>query len=228
VPFSEATILSVSAPRYVGPEVFLSWTCSISGPSVWFQLYLDRTLAWFGQSTSCYVQVPAAVSRVDLGVVNAGEEQTDFSSSLPGAPHRTASLTWQGGTFEGTDLAGFSVYGESSPGAGISYTKPLATITAYPGGFTLDGYGLGGYGQGGYGQSAGSYSWESTPLTSGTWHFSVKPFDAAGNLGTAALVSQVISVPPLAPALGPGGLRLTDTYSFSTKEVTLTWLASPG
>lgn len=38
MPFSESTITSVAQPVYANGQVFLSWTCSISGPSVWFQL----------------------------------------------------------------------------------------------------------------------------------------------------------------------------------------------
>jgi hypothetical protein len=54
------------------------------------------------------------------------------------------------------------------------------------------------------------------------------PFDAAGNSGIGSIVSETISVPPLAPALSAAGTRLNYTYSASTYEATLTWLASPG
>ena len=226
MPFSQANILSVSQPVYRGAEVFLSWTCSV--PGSWFQLYVDGLLAHWTQSTSCWLAAPSAARNLQLGTVLPGEEQISFASSLPPAPLRTVTLSWLGGSYSGADLAGFKVYGESTPGGGISYVTPLATITAYPAGIMTDGFGLGGYGLGGFGAVAGSYSWTSEPLTSGTWHYAVVPFDAAGNNGTASLTSQIVAVPPAAVPLSASGTRLGYTYSASTHEAVLSWLASAG
>src|SRR4029077_19252164 len=134
--------------------------------------------------------------RVDLGTVAAGEEQTDFSSSLPGVAHRRARLTWRGGSFEAPALAGFRVFGflpthtfgsgtfGGGPfGGDVDLTHVLADIVAYPSGISTDGFGFGGFGYGGFGQSSSSYEWISEPLTRGLWSFAVFPYDSAGNLG---------------------------------------------
>jgi hypothetical protein len=169
-----------------------------------------------------------------------GEEQTDFSSSLPSAPHRRAKLSWLGGTFEGADIAGFRVYDSAAatgygdggfgfgPYGGITLGALETDITAYPSGIYTDGFGLGGFGLGGFGAAASTYDWTSQPLTSGTYYYAVVPYDAAGNLGTAAVTSVTIAVPPLPPALDAENLRLTYTYDATPHEVTLNWLASPG
>ena len=77
---------------------------------------------------------------------------------------------------------------------------PLADITAYPGGIDTSGFGLGGFGSGSLGQAAGTYSWTSDPLDAGTWSFAVRPYDAAGNLGTAQVTTVMIVAPPREPA----------------------------
>ena len=224
-----AAITSYAPPVYFASEVELAWTSSAPADS-WYQLYLAAdgvwNLAWWGQALTATVAAPPDVESFVVGTVPAGEEQTSFASSLPAVPLRQVTLSWLGGTFEAPDLAGFHVYGEANPGGGINYGTPLATITAYPGGVVSDGFGLGGFGLGGFGEAAGSYTWTSSSLASGTWHFAVVPFDAAGNSGTAAVVSQLIAVPPSAPPLSPGGTRLGYTYNPSTFEATLTWLAS--
>ena len=126
--------------------------------------------------------------------------QTNFQSELPASPGRLATLSWLGGTFQGTDIAGFHVYGEDTPGGGIDYTTILATVPAYIAGIITDGFGYGGFGQGGFGQSAGAYSWTSQPLAPGTWNWGVKPFDIAGNEGPAQTTAVTIAAPPLPPA----------------------------
>jgi len=137
-------------------------------------------------------------------------------------------LNWLGGTYEGADIAGFHVYGEPSPGAGIDYTAILGTVPAYTAGIITDGYGYGGFGQGGFGESAGSYSWTSGVLTSGTWHWGVRPYDVAGNEGTAQTAAVAITAPPLEPAAFADRERLHYTYSHATFKATLNWNASPG
>ena len=178
--------------------------------------------------------------RVDIGTVLPGEEQTDFSGSLPSAPARRAELSWLGGTFEGADIAGFRVFGsDAARGYGVGgfgtgffgdvdLGVVLADITAYPSGIYTDGFGFGGFGLGGFGESASTYTWTSEPLTSGAWSYAVIPYDSAGNLGTAAVTGVTIVCPPLPPALNPDNLRLHYTYDAGDQEVTLAWLASPG
>ena len=226
--FSQATITAVNPPQYWGAQVYLSWTSS-SPAGTWFQIYLDRALSWFGQSTSVRLPVPPiGVTRVNIGTVPPGKEQTDFSSSLPSAPGRRAELTWFGGTFEGADIAGFRVFGSDAAGGPIDYSTVLTDITAYPSGIYTDGWSLGRWSYGGFGESASTYTWTSDSLTAGTWSYAVMPYDLAGNLGPAATTSITIVVPPLAPATFDDGLRLLYSFNASLEEVTLTWLASPG
>lgn len=226
--FSQSTITAVNPPQYWGAQVYLSWTSS-SPAGTWFQIYINQALSWWGQSTSARFPVPPdGVDRVDLGTVLPGEEQTDFSSSLPTAPGRRAELTWLGGTFEATDIAGFRVFGSDSAGGSIDYAAVLADITAYPSGIYTDGWGLGGWDYGGWSESASTYTWTSDSLTAGTWSYAVTPYDSAGNLGTASTTSIAIVAPPLAPAVSDDGLRLTYTFNNSLEEATLAWLASPG
>lgn len=243
--FSQSTITGINQPTYLGGLMFVSWTTT-SPNGTWFQVYIDQELSWFGQSTSTRLPIPTASPvRIDVGTVNDGEEQTDFSSSLPAAANKFAELNWVGGLWEGMDLAGFFVYGSDGPttfsdagfgdygfGSGgfgvggsavIDFTTPLADITAYPGGFTMDGFGLGGFGLGGLGLSSSSYQWISGPLTSGIWEFCVIPYDQAGNLGVPQFASCTICCPPGVPGLFGDGTRLHYSYSAVTKMVTLTW-----
>ena len=142
--------------------------------------------------------------------------RSPFGSTLPAAPARAVTLQWLGGTYEAADLAGFHIYGEPSPGSGIDFTTILATIPAYSAGIITDGFGYGGYGQGGYGAAAGSYSWTSAPLSSGTWHWAVKPFDTAGerragfgdgrrDFRSTAFPSFVLGRDPTSLSVQPGG-----------------------
>ncbi len=223
--FSQSTITEVNPPLTWGSQISLSWA-SNSPVDTWYQVYLDRNLAWFGKRTSVRLPVPTSgPTRVDIGTVAAGEEQISFAPSLPSAPARRVQLTWLGGTFLGTDVAGFRVYGSDSRSGTVNYSVALADIVAYPAGILTDGYGLGRYGNGGYGQVAGTYTWLSDPLMSGSWNFAVAPYDAAGNLGTPATTSQWIAVPPLAPALRSNGTRCH--YSYTGNVATLNWNASP-
>jgi hypothetical protein len=228
VGFSQATITEVFPPQLWGGQIAISWTSS-SPSGTWFQLYLERQLSWWGQVTNVRLAIPqASPVRIDIGTVLPGEEQTDFSSSLPAAPQPRANLSWLGGTFEGADIAGFKVFGGDVAGASVDFSIVLADIAAYPGGFAMDGFGLGGFGYGGFGESAGAYAWTSDPLLSGTWNFAVVPYDTAGNLGTPATTSVVIAVPPTEPPYFPDGLCLHYTYSSSTHEITLLWNESTG
>jgi hypothetical protein len=239
--FTQSPITEVFPPRIERGQAFLSWSSSAPA-GTWFQVYVNGALSWYGQRLWTWVPIPAGPVRIDIGAVLTGwgedpwgfdgwgvgsTELTDWSSALPAAPSRRAELAWQGGTFEGADLAGFHVYGEAAPGGGIDYTHALATITAYPAGITTDGWGLGGYGSGGWGAAAGSYSWTSGALASGTWHFAVRPFDQAGNEGTTTTTAVTITAPPREPAVMADGVtRLVYTYSASMHKATLTWLPS--
>jgi hypothetical protein len=236
--FSQATISEVFPPLIRQGQAFLSWSSS-SPAGTFFQVYLNAVLAWSGQARSAWVSIPSGPVHIDIGTVAAGEENTDFSGSLASAPARRAELSWLGGTFEAPDIAGFKVYGESTPGGGINYGTVLADITAYPAGILTDGFGLGSFGTGGFGRVAGTYTWTSEPLGSGTWSFAVVPYDAAGNAGTGATTTVTIAAPPREPAFGSDGItRLTyqvlqfgdigyGAGGFGLPEAALTWNASP-
>jgi hypothetical protein len=260
MPFDQSTIASVAPPVYLGFQVSLSWTCSLPpsgygaggyggggygsgsvGGGIWFQVYLNRALTWWGQTTNARIAMPnVGPDRVDIGTVLPGEEQTDFSADLPAVASRRAELSWLGGTFEGADIAGFRVYGsDSARGYGIGgfgtglfgdvdLGAVLADITAYPSGIVTDGFGFGGFGIGAMGSSASTYTWTSEPLTRGGWSYAVIPYDSAGNLGTPATTGVTIVCPPLPPALYGDNTRLKYTYNAGLKEVTLNWNASPG
>jgi hypothetical protein len=223
MPFDQSTLLSVLPPVPHGPQWVIAWTTS-SPPGTWWQIYIDGALAWSGQATQVMLPAPD-LARVAIGAVLAGEENTDFSGSLPPGPLRRATLTWQGGLFEGADLAAFNVYQAAGPGVAVTLSNPVATITAYPAAIVLDGYGYGGYGQGGYGSAAGSYSWESGQLASGSWQFAVVPVDQAGNLGTPSYASVTIAAPPSEPPPFADGARLHYTMAAGA-VLTLLWNAS--
>lgn len=204
----------------------MSWTATAPSGTL-FQVYLEGELVYGGVGTWCAIPMPQAVGRIDVGTVAAGERQVNFSASLPPRPPRRACLSWQGGTYLGADLAGFNVYGGSSPGGAIGYSQPLASLPAYTAGVVTDGYGNGGYGQGGYGQASGSYSWTSPPLAGGVWNWAVCPFDSAGNLGPLQTISITLEAPPPPPAPFPSGARLQYLYTPASRQAILTWNPSP-
>jgi len=224
--FSQAFIQSVNPPYQYGTELLLSWTSNAPAALV-FQVYLDQQLVWSGTGTRASIPLPTTVGRIDIGTVSAANRQVSFSSSLPAAPLREAELTWLGGTYEAADIGGFHVYGSDSVGGAVDYTTVLGTVPAYTAGIITDGLGYGGFGLGGFGEAAGSYSWTSDPLAGGVWDFGVKPFDIAGNEGTAATASVSIAAPPLEPAPFATNVRLHYTYNPANYEVTLNWNASP-
>jgi len=194
-----------------------------------YQIYLQGALAWTGTSPYCTLPLPAAGPvAIDIGTVGFTQQHVSFASLLPPAPQTQAYLSWLGGTFEGADISGFHVYGENSPGAGIDYSSVLATISAYTAGVITDGFGYGGWGDGGFGESAGSYSWVSDALSSGTWHFAVVPFDSSGNEGTGATTAVTITSPPQEPAPFIDRSRLHYLWNPALYEIMLNWNASPG
>ena len=224
--FSQTSILNLNPPVAHGSQLLVSWTTTAAAGTL-FQVYLEGALMYAGVATSCAIPMPLSVGRIDVGTVAPGERQVNFSSSLPPRPPRHATLSWQGGTYLGSDLVAFNVYGESSAGAGINYTKALASVPAYTPGVVTDGYGNGGYGQGGYGLASGSYSWTSPPLAGGVWNWGVCPVDSAGNVGPPQTTSVALSAPPAPPAPLAFNSRLEYQYNPTTRQATLTWNPSP-
>jgi hypothetical protein len=225
--WTQQYITQINPPVQYGTELFLSWT-SDAPPGLVFQVYENDVLVWSGVSPYCTLPLPTSLARFDVGTVGISEQNVSFESLLPPLPVVHAELTWLGGTFEGSDIAGFHVYGEEAQGAGINYGSILETIPAYTAGIITDGFGYGGFGQGGYGESAGSYSWTSEPLSSGVWHFAVVPFDTSGNEGTGVTTAVTIVAPPGEPVPFADRSRLHYVYSATTHEVALTWNPSPG
>jgi hypothetical protein len=231
--FSQSTISAVT-PVLDGTDLLISWKSSAT-PPVDFQVYAGGQLVYAGQSSRCRIPYPGSLDRlqVEVGTVLSGELHTDFSSSLPAVPGTgdRAVLTWLGGTYldatGADDVQGFAVFGSDTAGAGVDYTKRLATIPAYAGGVPLDGFGVGGFGQGGFGRSAASYTWQSAPLGNGVWTFAVRALDAEGNLSGGLTTSVTISVAPHPPAESAPGVRLTRVFNSTFHTATLNWLASP-
>ena len=218
------TITEVHPPRPSGAGVLIAWE-STSPAGTIFQVYVNRVRAWSGTERSVTLHIPAGAS-IDIGAVGADERLTDFSSSLESIPETRVTLTWTGGLFEGSDLSGFRVYGESHPGGGIDYTTSLGDLQAYAEGAESDGFGMGGFGEGGFGSAGGSYSWTSLPLSGGTWHFAVVPYDMTGNEGDSATIAATVIAPPGPPKRNADGVRLTYDYDSSSYQATLNWLES--
>jgi hypothetical protein len=229
MPFSQANFSATTATLH-GADLIVAWV-STDPDGTLFQVYVNRVLAWHGTSRTCVLPAPAAGSptRIDVGAVGSSEGLIDLSASLPTPPGGgdRVKLAWVGGSYLGTDIAGYHVYSGTAAGGAVSYATPIATIPAYIQGIATDGYGVGGYGQGGYGSAPSSYSWTSDPLVGGTWNFGVKPFDDAGNEGTPQTTSAVVAAPPNPPAANAAGKRLTYAYNPTSHVVTLSWLASP-
>lgn len=233
--FSQATITAGPLFDRDSGAGLVVWWASSSPAGTMFQLYQDRHLVWHGTAT--IVTLPPASEKADyaVGTVAPDEGDTDFSSSLPaqqGTGDRV-ELTWLGGLYlepvgPGSGLSGFRIYSGTTPGGAVNYATPVDDISAYAPGLETDGFGMGGFGQAGFGSAGANYAWRSSRLANGTWHWGVKPYDKAGNEGTASEVAVVISVPPAPPAYNSVHLRLSDTYNASTHVATLTWLASPG
>jgi hypothetical protein len=222
--WSQSTITSVNPPIQQQGMLFLSWVGTFPTGGA-FQVYVNAALAWHGVVNHCAVPVPVETVRIDIGAVGPGEELTNFASSLPVLPRTRTELSWVGGAFESPAIAGFYVYGEATPGGGIDYTKPLATIAAYPVNIQTTGWNLSPWNIGPWGNSPSFYSWTSGPLASGTWNWAVVPFDQSGNQGPPAITSDTICAPPIEPAPFPDRTRLH--YTFASDMATLTWNPSP-
>lgn len=224
--FSQATITAVTIHRDQS-ELFVSWSSSAAEGAV-FQVYVDEALAWEGTERFTWLPTAPDGVRIDVGTISPGDQGTVFAGSLASIarPHR-ASLSWYGGTYEADDIEGYHVYGEATPGGGVSYAVALATLPAYDTDPPADGWGVGKWGRGGWGRAASEYAWTSSPLTGGTWTFAVKPYDVAGNEGGGSTCAVVIAAPPKPPSPFSDGTRLHYTYDVATHKATLIWNASP-
>lgn len=210
--FDQSTVASVNAPTYANGQVFVSWNPTTAG--LLWQVYINSSLSYEGHKTGVWLSVPSGgVARCDIGSILDSEAGTDFSSSLPSAPARRVKLSFNAGTELGADLDHFVIYGESTPGGGIDYSAPLATLSAFAGGDPV---------------VDGQYSWVSGPLYSGTWNFAVVPVDVAGNKGTLQATSATVAVPPGEPGLFSDGSRLKYQFHANslTPTVTLSWNAA--
>lgn len=225
--FDQSSISDV-APSRSGTELLVTWVSSAPAGTT-FQVYLDNVLAWSGTDRAVHLPWPTGRNlRISVGAVDAGEEDTDFSSSLAALDPTFANLTWEGGTFLAADIAGFRIYKSATAGGAVDYTTVVKVIPAYPGGVITDGYGMGGYGHGGYGHAASTYTWQTPSLSNGSWTFAVAAFDAAGNEpASPATVAVVIAAPPRPPAADSQGRRLSYEYDETSQIATLSWLASP-
>jgi hypothetical protein len=205
--YTQTTIETVNPPALRSGQVFLSWETSAS-TGTWFQVYVNQCLAWYGQRNATWLPVPSGPCRIDVGSVDPGEQATSFASMLVAAPARRCQLEWTGGTFLGTDIAGFHIYGSHVPGVAVDFTSVLSDMTAYPTGISMDGFGMGSYGAGGLGNSASTYQWTSSALAAGNWTFAVRAYDQWGNEGNTQSVAVTVSSPPRAPAAFGNGRRL--------------------
>lgn len=226
--FDESAATDVRLRAGPAATVVLQWDSAEPDGTPW-QVYADGVLAWLGVERLAILPAPATWTTYHVGSVAPGEDRTDFSATLdpiPGGGNRPL-LEWSGGTFLAADIVAFRIYGESTPGGGVSYATVLGTVLAYPQGTVTDGYGSGGYGSGGYGYAGSTYAWRGPPYGPGTWTFAVVPVNTAGVEGTAATVAVAIAGPPRPPAANAAGQRLTYTYNAGTGVATLSWLASP-
>ncbi|GAC1463668.1 MAG: hypothetical protein NVSMB9_01390 [Isosphaeraceae bacterium] len=234
---TQTSISSVSV-RLDGPELLISWD-SRDPKETAYQVYVDHRLSWFGTSRHCHVPIPSSTKNrniwVDVLAVSAHEIRNDFSSGLASQEQgwTRIRLSWLGGTYLDSsglgDIRGFRVYRGTTSGGPVDLSTPVGEVPAYPGGWISDGFGLGGFGLGGFGRSASSYTWDSESLQSGTWQYTVVPFDKAGNnRGTGWTTSMTVKAAPRPPALSSDGTRLSYFYSGpAARQVTLNWLASP-
>lgn len=221
--FSQATITGVViTPAPKRPAVVVSWTSSSSDGTP-FQVYRDGQLAWSGTERRAVLPWPGYRATYEVGTVAAGEERTDFASSLP-APPGTGSravLAWKGGRYQipGThDLVGFGVYG---PGVGSgTFTQvdlkdnAAFTITAGTGSAsTSSSQAWGGsYLSLYFGFPSAKGYWQFTGLTAGTYRVQVShPTSGGGALDIRYVVRD--------GAAGSGTIRVDVTKDISIETV---------
>jgi hypothetical protein len=235
--FSQTAVSNVQVTSELG-QLFVSWNSTTTGLT-YYQVYVNRTLAWWGRSTRCFTPIPPEAASnpvaVAVGSVDPSNRTIDFSGMLPAAPGLAtrATLKWSGGSFlesgSSGSIAGYSIFIGSGPGKGVSFTNPIGVVPAYPGGWITDGFGLGGFGSGGFGCAATSYTWTSPPLSSGGWNLAVAPFDASGNTRLPGQTTSVLlQQPPSPPQPAQDGSLLAYQYlGPAVGSVVLTWQPSP-
>ena len=197
-------------------------------PGLVYQVYENDVLVWHGSSPYCTLPLPSYTVRFDIGTVGFTQQNVELRLALAARSPVQADLTWNRGDVRGADIAGFHVYGENSPGAGIDFTSIVAIVPAYTAGVITDGFGYGGFGDGGFGEAAGSYSWTSGALTSGVWQFAVVPFDTAGNEGTGSTVADFdLGTSPGAGAVHGSESRPNIPGTTLNYVITLNWNPFP-
>jgi hypothetical protein len=246
VPFSQTNITEVFPPTAYGTSILIKWLSNAPDGTL-YQVYVDLHLQYHGLLTQCSVPAPPSsdLLYIDVGTVGPGEGDTDFSSSL-GEPKNRALLNWEGGTFEGIDLAGFHVYQSPKANDPPNYTHIVKDVPAYIGTVVTDGYGMGGYGHGLYGLAGANYSWTSGTVTTGYWQWAVVPYDMAGNEGASQTVTIFFGLPPQPPGVWPSEFSRHIHYAliaptgllynqngygnqgFPGIQAILTWQPSPG
>lgn len=213
MPLNTSVIDEVSYSAY-GASLKLAWVSTADAGGM-YQVYAGRSLQWHGTALTATIPMPQAGTRITIGAVGPNEGTVDFSSMLPPIPASRADLTWTESSFSASDLMGFRVYGEATPGGGIDYTNALADVQAFAGGFTPAD------------STEASWTWTSEPYKTGTWSFAVTPYDEVGNEGDPMTVSVLLTSPPAEVPIVSGS-RLTRAYSQTNKQITIGWAASEG
>lgn len=224
--FSQSSITSVATKRE-DDTLAVRWTSSAAVGTT-YQVYIDGKRAWSGTAKVARFPWPTSRVQIEVGTVGAGEGLTDFSGSLPspGGSGDRVTLSWQGGTYLG-DVSNYRIYRSATAGGAIDYSAPIAIVEAYPANVALDGFGLGGFGKGGFGLAATTYTWTSSPLTTGSWSFGIVAVDSAGNeTGTPVTTTVAVSSRPYPPAPFGDLARLHYTYNSTTRVATLSWNAA--
>ena len=83
--FTQIYITQVFPPVQMGTELLISWT-SDAPPGLWYQVYLDDALVWFGTSLQATIPLPADMARIDIGMVSSANRAIDYSGPLAAAP----------------------------------------------------------------------------------------------------------------------------------------------
>jgi hypothetical protein len=193
------------------------------------QVYVDGRLAGSTLSTadrSVIVAAPqTAASVIEVAAVDPGDRLTDFSASLAGfsaTQGACVELVWAGGSYLGSDLDHFDVYG--GPVGAIDYSRPL---NAEPLGKIGDcpyfeGFGHGGFGRGGWGRSAMTFTFITAKHFNGTYSFEIRSVDTAGNAAPGPQVTVQVQGLPRPPS----ALKIA-SYNTGTQAASLAWAGSP-
>jgi hypothetical protein len=232
--FYQTNISNVSVALN-GTELDVAWK-AIGGN--YFQVYIDRRLAWSGMQQFCSIPIPGdAAGRniwIEVGTVTNGDMTQDYSASLSGVVGSgdRARLTWYGGSYldpsGNDDVQGYQIHTSKVSGEAVDYNGQICSVPAYPSRILTDGYGMGEFGRGGFGRAASYYEWRSGPLSSGSYEFAVIPYDRAGNSQDSPRSATVtVETAPLPPRDDENESRLTYSYSGRVARIaTIQWLAS--